>query len=166
MSLNKLKIGGALIISFATILAVVAGLTLIVLTSLERIDNAVSWNNHTYEVLDISADMMASMVNQETGVRGYLVSGDTSFLEPYRQGQENFQKHWNELKSQTADNPVQQKRLDDILAFAQAWQNDVAAKQIALMGDPETVDAARQILVSGAGKESMGRHPRSRGGIR
>ena len=155
MSLNKLKIGGALIISFATILAVVAGLTLIVLTSLERIDNAVSWNNHTYEVLDISADMMASMVNQETGVRGYLVSGDTSFLEPYRQGQENFQRHWNELKSQTADNPVQQKRLDDILAFAQAWQNDVAAKQIALMGDPETVDAARQILASGAGKESM-----------
>ena len=155
MSLNKLRIGGALTIAFATILVVVGALTAIVLSSLSRIDEAVSWNTHTYEVLDEASAMMAAMVNQETGVRGYLISGNSDFLQPYNEGREIFKSRWDNLKSLTSDNPAQQERLDDILTFAQTWQTDVAAREIALMGNPDTVDQARQIEASGAGKQSM-----------
>ena len=155
MSLNKLKIGGALTIAFAIILVVVGALTAIVLSSLARIDDSVSWNNHTYEVLDETSLLMASMVDQETGVRGYLISGNSDFLQPYKDGREAFKTHWDNLKSLTSNNPTQQKRLDDILTFAQAWQNNVAEREITLMGNPDTVDQARQIEASGAGKQSM-----------
>ncbi len=39
--------------------------------------------------------------------------------------------------------------------LAHTWQNDVAAKEIALMGAAETQEEARKLEASGAGKASM-----------
>ncbi|MFK4259324.1 CHASE3 domain-containing protein [Agrobacterium tumefaciens] len=37
-------------------------------------------------ILRKADNLVAAMVDQETGVRGYLLAGDPAFLEPYNQG--------------------------------------------------------------------------------
>jgi methyl-accepting chemotaxis protein len=53
-------------------------------------------------------------ISMQTGERGFLTSGEDRFLQPWNDGVQNFGKHWEEAKRLTADNPSQQKRLDEI----------------------------------------------------
>ncbi len=48
------------------------------------------WNDHTLKVIDSANSMVAGMVNQETGYRGFLLSGEDHFLDPYRSGWDQF----------------------------------------------------------------------------
>ena len=155
MFLSNLKIGFKLIIAFATLVAISGGLSFLVLQSLNQMSQADDWNTHTYEVLNQADQMMASMVNQETGVRGYLVSADKGFLAPYLAGKDAFAAAFDQLKSLTSDNPAQQDRLDKILGLAQIWENQVASVEIGLVENPVTVEQGRALEASGAGKASM-----------
>ena len=50
------------------------------------LNQANGWNVHSYQVLRANDDMLTNMVNMETGVRGFVASGDDRFLEPYAAG--------------------------------------------------------------------------------
>src|SRR5262249_35255847 len=104
------------------------------------------------------ADVVQDMVNQETGVRGYLVAAstgnaDAKFLEPYKNGKASYEKDFARVKDLTSDNPAQQARLAELDRFAKSWQKDVADREIALT---EAGDArGRELEASGAGKTAM-----------
>jgi hypothetical protein len=53
-------------------------------------------------------------VDAETGQRGYLVTDDTSFLAPAHGAHADVQQSLGELRRLTADNPLQQARLDTL----------------------------------------------------
>ncbi|RMD90689.1 MAG: HAMP domain-containing protein [Alphaproteobacteria bacterium] len=154
-ALNNLRIWAKLALAFGPILLVTAVSGLMTNNSLSYIEDSVGWTEHTHEVLENLDAVTASMVDQETGVRGYLVSGDERFLEPYYAGLENFENHFNKVKSLTSDNPAQQARLDKLLEAATTWREDVAKREIALMSDPARQDEARRLEASGIGKASM-----------
>lgn len=54
------------------------------------------------------------MVDAETGERGYIITGDTSFLDPYRGAEQDAIAHIDSLRRLTADNPSQQLRIDTL----------------------------------------------------
>ena len=60
-----------------------------------------------------------------------------------------------ELRSLTADNPEQQKRIAALDALADTWRTQVAEVEIQQMKDPATIEAARAMEASAAGKVSM-----------
>ena len=144
-----------LVIAFSSIL--IAGLivNLLSLTSSNTQQDATRWTEHTYQVLRAVDDMIAGMVNQETGLRGYLLAGDEAFLEPQKAGELQFKKAFELGKSLTSDNAVQQKRFSDLEALVKGWGTEVLGKEIALMRDPATVDQARAMEIAGAGKKYM-----------
>ncbi|MCV3766724.1 methyl-accepting chemotaxis protein [Rhizobium sp. TRM95796] len=111
--------------------------------------------DHTHDVISEVNAMMAAMVDQETGMRGYVIAGDEAFLAPQITGAKAFEKAHAAAKALTADNPVQQARLDDVAKLAAEWTTKVVEAEKALMKDPATQDQARQIEISGAGKASM-----------
>ncbi|MBP7337029.1 MAG: CHASE3 domain-containing protein [Niveispirillum sp.] len=113
------------------------------------------WSTHTYKVLDSIDAVVMGMVNQETGLRGYLLSGKKEFLEPYAAGGKLAADSWRQAKELTKDNPAQQKRLDDLKLAMEKWQTGVADREIALMANPATVQAARDMEAGGAGKASF-----------
>ena len=43
------------------------------------------WVAHTHEVLTGLSDMLSTMTDAETGVRGYLFTGDAKYLTPYNE---------------------------------------------------------------------------------
>ena len=155
MSLSNIKIGRKLALSFAMLVLILVALSGIVIKSLGDIDSATSWNVHTYQVLESANELLSGMVNQETGVRGFLVSGDEKFLNPYKGGEEQFSRALTSLKQLTSDNPVQQERLDKIKSLAESWKSQVAEPEIKLGRDVATRDQGRAMEASGAGKTAM-----------
>lgn len=43
------------------------------------------WVTHTQEVLGLTEEVLRTMVDAETGQRGFLITGKENFLEPYHQ---------------------------------------------------------------------------------
>ena len=150
-----MKIGSSLIVAFSMLVCVVLALAGIVLYSLDQIKTATTWNTHTYVVMGEAQDMLAAVVEQQSRMRGFLISGNQQYADRLQGGQKDFDDRWNSLKQLTADNPVQQQRLDDIKTAMQVWTTDISQKQIALMKDPATVAQAQDIEISGAGKAQV-----------
>jgi methyl-accepting chemotaxis protein len=112
--LQDLNIGRRLALAFGAVIALYMLVGAISVFTAQRLKEADKINTHTHVVLGKAADMLTGMINMETGTRGFLLSGNEGHLAPWRTGQEQFDQAWQALKALTADNPVQQKRLDDM----------------------------------------------------
>ncbi|MBY9062042.1 CHASE3 domain-containing protein [Sphingomonas yunnanensis] len=150
---TNLSIPKKLIICFSILLICAIGANTIIYSRAQGLKAATAMNVHTFAVLDAASGIKENAVNQETGYRGFLLSGDGKFLDPYRKGASDFATAWETARRLTADNPAQQERLQKIKASMDEWRGRVAERAIGLMADPRTVAAARQIETSGAGKE-------------
>ncbi|UNE64459.1 methyl-accepting chemotaxis protein [Xanthomonas oryzae] len=73
-------------------------------------------NDHTYQVIATGRAMTIATVNVETGARGFLLSGQETHLTPYNKGKVQFEEDFTRAKTLTADNPVQQQRLQRLHA--------------------------------------------------
>lgn len=73
------------------------------------------WVTHTQEVKRSLAACLASLIDAETGQRGYLLTGDAQFLGPYQAGRDRAEKELGLAQRLTQDNPEQQRRLAMLL---------------------------------------------------
>ena len=152
--MNNIKIGQKLTFAFGLMTAVSVLVAAIVFLNLNGIRSASRWNDHTQEVLGQLDIIGAAMVDQETGVRGYLIANDGRFLEPYRKGGVAATAALDKLQALTADNPDQQARIATLRTHVGQWREKVAAAEIRLMKSGG-VDSARGLEASGAGKTAM-----------
>ena len=83
-----------------------------------RSTRAASLVSHSDSVLIEREKVLSALKDAETGARGYLVAGDTIFLEPYKGAQAKLTESFGRLRSLTADNPLQQTRLDTLESVA------------------------------------------------
>jgi len=120
-----------------------------------RIEDSIKWNNHTYKVLGEIEKIESSIVNQETGLRGYLVSAKENFLEPYKAGAAGLTAALDSVQTLTSDNATQQERIGRLRLAIDDWHTKISEKEIALMGSPLTMEQARALESSGAGKALM-----------
>jgi methyl-accepting chemotaxis protein len=162
--ISNMKIGLRLAVGFALAVATMALVIGIGYVNLSRYAGASGWNNHTHEVLENVAGILRSLINIETGQRGFLVAGKDAFLEPLTVGKQDFSKYYNQTRKLTADNPKQQERLDKLKDAYEAWlkgaiDTSIAARRavgsdlarygavIATVGDGKTgMDAMRATL--------------------
>ena len=142
-------------VAFGAVLVISLGASGVSFLQSRSVEETTRWNTHTYKVLAAAQAVGTSMVDQETGVRGYLVSADEGFLEPYTGGLKRYEVALETLRSLTADNAEQQKRIAALDALADTWRTKVAEVEIQQMKDPATREAARAMEASAAGKASM-----------
>ncbi len=69
---------------------------------------------HTQKVLDLTSDVLRTLVDAETGQRGFLITGKEDFLEPYQQALARLDQQVRMLKDMTQDNPRQQARIGEL----------------------------------------------------
>lgn len=67
--------------------------------------------SRTRDALIAIETIMSLAKDAETGQRGYLITGEPSYLEPYISALTNIDKQVKTLERLTADNPVQQARI-------------------------------------------------------
>ncbi|OKH88848.1 methyl-accepting chemotaxis protein [Thalassospira sp. TSL5-1] len=134
-------------------LVVVGG---VAINSLEKLTVSNEWVNHTYEVLSVSDSIVASAVDMETGMRGYLLAGDEAFLEPYKKGEVKTYQRIDVLKQKVSDNPKQVARLDQVAGILKAWQAKVTEPYIKLrseVGNGKTMDDIARLVGEAQGKQ-------------
>ncbi|MEV4097852.1 sensor histidine kinase [Streptosporangium saharense] len=68
----------------------------------------------------------AALLNQETGIRGYGISGDPAFLQPYRQGLEQQRQADQQLRA-LADDRTTQEDLRVVRERSRTWQERFAS---------------------------------------
>ena len=101
----NLPISRKLMAAFAAVVVVVFASSAIVFDRLRVIEWAHDWRVHTIDVLDTLQNAMDAMLDQETGLRGYLITGDENFLEPYHRGGKAYAAAFQKIKDLTSDNP-------------------------------------------------------------
>ena len=143
-----------LLAAFAAVVTAIFVCSAILYDRLLVIEEARSLGIHTVTVLETVSTALDAMVDQETGVRGYLIAGDEKFLEPYKRGNEAFAMAMRKLRDLAGKSPKLQRRLDDLEELAERWRSG-AEREIALMARPETREQARALESSGSGKDTM-----------
>jgi methyl-accepting chemotaxis protein len=155
----KLNFRTQLFVPTVSALILMVIITVIVYVSTNSLLRNMTWVQHTYEVIADGKQLLANMVDQETGMRGFAVTGDDEFLEPYNNGKESFDKNINELKQTVNDNPAQVSRLNQIESTAKEWRNSIAEKYIELRKEIRAGEAQREklfnLIESGVGKREM-----------
>jgi methyl-accepting chemotaxis protein len=82
--------------------------------STAKLIDSAEWVGHTHEVLNGLDGMLSGMKDAETGQRGYVITGEARYLEPYQGARETVDQKLKSVRDFTADNPIQQQRLSDI----------------------------------------------------
>ena len=83
-------------------------------TAFQRISDlrqASQWVNHTMRVREVAARMMTSLDDAEAGERGFIITENADYLQPYDAARRTIPRSMAELRYLTADNSVQQDAL-------------------------------------------------------
>src|SRR5258706_3452742 len=142
------------VIGFCVALAILAGISTVSYRSLQEFVEKASWVEHTQNVLRETEAILSDLKDVESGVRGYLISRQESFLVPYADGVASIPVHMRRLKELIVDNDAQQKRIQQLeqltdkrLQQAALFLRTAGAESL-LVSEP----AGKQIA---AGKQTM-----------
>jgi methyl-accepting chemotaxis protein len=143
------KIGSGFGIALALLMAVGA----VSYNSTTKLIDSAEWVRHTHEVINGLDEVVSAVKDGETGQRGYVITGEARYLEPYQGAREVVDQKLKHLGELTADNPIQQQRLATLEPF-------VSSKFAELQ---ETIDLrrtkgfgpAQQVVVTDRGKNDM-----------
>ncbi len=110
---------------------------------------------HTHQVLETARGLFSSLQDAETGQRGYLITGEDSYLDPWRSGMQQFPGRISQLRKMVADNPEQIERVGQLQEAARRRLDTLRANlELAQSGD---VEGARRRIKTGVGKAQMDR---------
>jgi PAS domain S-box-containing protein len=111
------------------------------------------WVRHTREVLENLQNLLAAMQTVESNARGYLLTGDESFLDTYRVGKARTETEQAIVRRLTADNANQQRRLDALAILAD--RKFQLAEKVLSLRRSSGLEAAEDAIELGAGKQIM-----------
>lgn len=90
--------------------------------------NVIRWVEHTDQVLNRASEVYKLTLDLETGMRGFLLSGEEDYLAPYEQARGKYRPLTEQLIDMVGDNPPQVQRLERLLALQEQW--DLFAQEV------------------------------------
>ncbi|MGW8484847.1 sensor histidine kinase [Streptomyces sp. NPDC055886] len=107
----------------------------------------------------VSFQLQNALLDQETGVRGFALTGDRSFLEPYEAGKSAERERLTRARELVADDEGLAKDLDAVEAAAGRWRQDKAEPLIAAVREdgPSRSGATAQLQSSKTEFDSLRR---------
>ena len=91
---------------------------------------------HSYKIQINLEQLLSYVKDAETGQRGYIISRDTVFLQPYNSARANIQEPYLQLKSLTVNNLQQYYNLDSLLTLINLRFTQLATS-LRLISEPE-----------------------------
>ncbi|MBU2280756.1 MAG: methyl-accepting chemotaxis protein, partial [Gammaproteobacteria bacterium] len=148
-----------LMLSFGIVLLLVLLSTLASLSSMQKMQSAVQLNEQTFNVIR-TGDMLAEhLMTIESGLRGFVITGQDSFLAPYIEGKKEASTRLSQLKDLMRDKPEQRALISNVEKNYMLWLENAiepAATQRREAGDDP---AKRQLVIefvsAGTGKMYM-----------
>ncbi len=107
----------------------------------------------THQVKEELSVVQGLVVDAETGQRGYLITDDPIYLEPYKQASSQLDSHLARLEDLIKNNTGQRLRMQQLRRLEQE-EMDVLQQTIQLDEDGRDMDAGK-IVLSGVGRQRM-----------
>ncbi|PKG40150.1 hybrid sensor histidine kinase/response regulator [Psychromonas sp. Urea-02u-13] len=124
--IGYLSIRNKIIISALIPMLLMAIIAAMVYINIEKTISTAKWVEHTHSVTAEGHQLVKLMLDMETGIRGYLITSNPTFLTPLNQAKRAWVRHIEELKRKVADNPVQVARVIEIEQLQKKWLREVA----------------------------------------
>ena len=145
-----MKIKSKLFAAFSTIVGVTVILGIMTVVSVDQINSQFKFLvEHDLNVLQNAQKLQKLVVDAETGQRGFVITGDESFLDPYYSGVSGFDELIETEKELVSDNPPQVERLELIQELFEEWIEKAAIPEI------EMARAVHQSTVSSRTLEAI-----------
>ena len=140
---------------FLLALTALVAIALISYLSLQATISASRNLTQSVEVLGQLNTVLSTLKDAETGQRGYLLTGDEGYLEPYSGAVAALPGEFSTLRSLTASRPQQQKRLQELESLADQKMGEL--RQTVSLRRNGQASAALAIVHTDRGKILMDR---------
>ncbi|MHB1117369.1 PAS domain S-box protein [Sideroxydans sp.] len=120
--------------------------------SYHQIDKADILRMHNYTVLRDANSLMSELVDAETGQRGFLLTGNEVFLQPYLRVREGMEERLQALRKMTTV-AAAQKHLDNMTPMVDAWMEEL--KLVVALNRKHDMAGAFAIVGNGKGQLLM-----------
>lgn len=111
--------------------------------------------NHTSQVIDETGQILSITKDFESGSRGYIITGDSNYLEHFNISKDIVFRHVDKLKALTRDNPLQQPRVDSLKLYI---DNRISfSRQTVAVRNEKGREAAMDLIATRAGLFYMAR---------
>ncbi len=145
----------SLLLGYAAALAAVVTIALLAKYAIESQANAAAWVNHTLALKGRVASLLSLVKDVETSQRGYLLTGDPGYLEPFEHAAKTLPGELKALAELTMDNPAQHGRMAELESVVREKLAEVR-ETIGLRRAGDT-SGALALVLSGRGKNAMDR---------
>lgn len=119
-----------------------------------RLVDTAGWVAHTHQVLAKLEKLLSHLKDAETGQRGFIITGEERYLQPYDSAVAELDKAYADVKELTKDNPLQQRRLE-VLDTTLRARMAVLKRNIDVRRSPQGFEGARQGIASDEGRTLM-----------
>jgi methyl-accepting chemotaxis protein len=130
-----MAVGRKLALSFGAVCLLLLGLMGAAYRNFSLMSDAMEQDRESYETIRKMGSVEHAILAVETGERGFLVTGEESFLEPYTEGKGEFGRVLADVRKLTADDAAQQQRLAAIGQTFERWQTGWIDQMIAVRRD-------------------------------
>ncbi len=138
-------------IAFALLLLVDS----VALIGVRRLMRTVHGQVHAYQVLDDLDELLSLLQDAETGQRGFLLTGEEHYLEPYETSLTAVREDFQELRRLTAASPSHQHALGLLEPLVETKLSEL--QTTIDLRQNEGPDAALNVVRTGEGKHTMDR---------
>ena len=111
---EKVKADNRIIIGYSTSLILLLVTYVVTMISNNQLKDRTQNVEHTFKLISSLEVLLSKLKDAETGVRGYALTRDINFLEPYHNSNEICDSIYKSIDILTKDDPVQQYRLLDL----------------------------------------------------
>jgi len=146
-----MKLGRKILTALIACTIIFVGLAVIILKNTEKFTASNDLVDHTNKVLNEFQKLQVSTVDIETGSRGFIITGDERYLEPFSIAGNSLSEHIEKVRELTKDNAVQQANIDQLEKELKIRFNELNYGINARRKDFET---AKEFILSGTGKET------------
>jgi PAS domain S-box-containing protein len=96
-------------------------LAIVLASEILVLSTSLRWIDHSEQVISTARQLQRQIVQMDTDLRGYYLTGDQTFLNLYMEARARVPEHFALLQTLTADNPSQQQRLADLKKLDELW---------------------------------------------
>ena len=95
---KNLNIGTRLTIAFGAIVVLMSVVCGLLYLSFDRVTAVSKLNVHSYKVVDNLRSVTENLINMETGIRGFALTGNQNVLQPFTQGMRGLKAKLTKLQ--------------------------------------------------------------------
>ena len=112
-------------------LGLMAFISILVISQIFYLLSTNEWARHSNLVLARGYEAQKLALDLETGKRGYIITADPAYLDPYNQSMNSIRATLDELKTLVSDNPKQSELVDQIQGLTKKF-TEQSKEQIAI----------------------------------